>query len=130
MTETLHLPVLSLDDQVVLPGMVVPIELDDAAKAAVDAASASADGRLLLSPRLEDRYATHGVVATIEQIGRLPGGRPGAVLRAEARARIGVGVTGPGAALWVEAELIENAARSNRSPTRPHWPTYRDGLPT
>ena len=115
MTETLHLPVLSLDDQVVLPGMVVPIELDDAAKAAVDAASASADGRLLLSPRLEDRYATHGVVATIEQIGRLPGGRPGAVLRAEARARIGVGVTGPGAALWVEAEPIENEAPSDRA---------------
>jgi ATP-dependent Lon protease len=114
-TETLHLPVLSLDDQVVLPGMVVPIELDDAAKAAVDAATASADGRLLLSPRLEDRYATHGVVATIDQIGRLPGGRPGAVLRAEARARIGVGVTGPGAALWVEAELIENEAPSDRA---------------
>jgi ATP-dependent Lon protease len=114
-TETLHLPVLSLDDQVVLPGMVVPIELDDAAKAAVDAATASADGRLLLSPRLEDRYATHGVVATIEQIGRLPGGRPGAVLRAEARARIGVGVTGPGAALWVEAELIETDAPSERA---------------
>jgi ATP-dependent Lon protease len=114
-TETLHLPVLSLDDQVVLPGMVVPIELDDAAKAAVDAATASADGRLLLSPRLEDRYATHGVVATIEQIGRLPGGRPGAVLRAEARARIGVGVTGPGAALWVEADLIENEAPSDRA---------------
>ena len=115
MTETLHLPVLSLDDQVVLPGMVVPIELDDVAKAAVDAASASADGRLLLSPRLEDRYATHGAVATIEQIGRLPGGRPGAVLRAEARARIGVGVTGPGAALWVEAELIENETPSERA---------------
>jgi ATP-dependent Lon protease len=114
-TETLHLPVLSLDDQVVLPGMVVPIELDDAAKAAVDAATASADGRLLLSPRLEDRYATHGVVATIEQIGRLPGGRPGAVLRAEARARIGVGVTGPGAALWVEAELIEHEEPSERA---------------
>jgi ATP-dependent Lon protease len=114
-TETLHLPMLSLDDQVVLPGMVVPIELDDTAKAAVDAATASADGRLLLSPRLEDRYATHGVVATIEQIGRLPGGRPGAVLRAEARARIGVGVTGPGAALWVEAELIENGAPSERA---------------
>jgi ATP-dependent Lon protease len=114
-TETLHLPVLSLDDQVVLPGMVVPIELDDAAKAAVDAATASADGRLLLSPRLEDRYATHGAVATIDQIGRLPGGRPGAVLRAEARARIGVGVTGPGAALWVEAELIEHEEPSARA---------------
>ena len=36
-------------------------------------------------------------------------------MRAEARARIGVGVTGPGAALWVEAELIENAAPSDRA---------------
>ncbi len=115
MTETLHLPVLHLDDQVVLPGMVVPIELDDAAKAAVDAAQASSDGRLLLSPRLSDRYATHGAVATIEQVGRLPGGRPGAVLRAEARAKIGVGVTGPGAALWVEAELIENGEPTERA---------------
>ncbi|MGI8882179.1 MAG: endopeptidase La [Jatrophihabitans sp.] len=115
MTETLHLPVLHLDDQVVLPGMVVPIELDDAAKAAVDAAQASSDGRLLLSPRLSDRYATHGAVATIDQVGRLPGGRPGAVRRAEARAKIGVGVTGPGAALWVEAELIENAEPTERA---------------
>jgi hypothetical protein len=82
---------------------------------ACDPLLGSADGRLLLSPRLEDRYATHGVVATIEQIGRLPGGRPGAVLRAEARARIGVGVTGPGAALWVEAELIENEVPSDRA---------------
>jgi ATP-dependent Lon protease len=113
--ETLHLPVLSLDDQVVLPGMVVPIELDDIAKAAVDTAKASADERLLLSPRLSDRYATHGAVATIEQVGRLPGGRPGAVLRAEARAKIGVGVTGPGAALWVEAELVEVGDPTDRA---------------
>ena len=111
MTETLRLPVLSLTDQVVLPGMVVPIELDDAAQAAVDAAKASSDDhKLLLAPRLSDRYSAFGVVATIEQLGRLPGGAPGAVLRAEARARIGTGVTGPGAALWVEAEIVESSA--------------------
>ncbi len=112
MTQTLRLPVLSLTDQVVLPGMVVPIELDDAAQAAVDAARAAGtdkdDAKLLLAPRLSDRYSAFGVVATIEQLGRLPGGAPGAVLRAETRARIGTGVTGPGAALWVEAELVES----------------------
>ncbi len=106
---TLHkFPVLALEDVVVLPGMVVPIELDDAARAAVDAARTSNDDRLLVAPRLEDRYATYGVVATIQQVGRLPGGSPGAVIQAEQRAHIQGGVTGPGAALWVEAELVED----------------------
>jgi ATP-dependent Lon protease len=101
------LPVLFLSDLVVLPGMVVPIGLDDAAQAAVDTARTSSDGELLLAPRLEDRYASHGVVATVERVGRLMGGGPGAVLRAGRRARIGSGVTGPGAALWVEVEPVE-----------------------
>ena len=38
---------------------------------------------------MDDRYPSFGAVATIEQLGRLPGGKPAAVLRAEARARIG-----------------------------------------
>ena len=101
------LPVLFLSDLVVLPGMVVPIPLDEAAQAAVDAAQSSSDGELLLAPRLEDRYASYGVVASVERVGRLMGGGPGAVLRAGRRARIGSGVTGPGAALWVEVEPVE-----------------------
>ena len=44
------LPVLFLSDLVVLPGMVVPIPLDEAAQAAVDAARASSDSELLLAP--------------------------------------------------------------------------------
>ena len=40
MTDIRRLPVLSLSDVVVLPGMVVPIELDEHAQAALDA-----DGR-------------------------------------------------------------------------------------
>ena len=57
---TTRLPVLFLTDLVVLPGMVVPIELDDSARAAVDAARSHSDGRLLVAPRLEDRYAAYG----------------------------------------------------------------------
>jgi len=101
------LPVLFLSDLVVLPGMVVPIPLDEAAQAAVDAARASSGSELLLAPRLEDRYASYGVVATVERVGRMMGGGAGAVLRAGRRARIGSGVTGPGAALWVEVEPVE-----------------------
>jgi ATP-dependent Lon protease len=98
------LPVLFLTDLVVLPGMVVPIELDDAARAAVDAARSHSDGNLLVAPRLEDRYASYGVEASIVQMGRLASGEPAAVIRAERRVRIGSGVSGPGTALWVEAE--------------------------
>ena len=109
MSERVTLPILSLPDLVVLPGMVVPVELDGDTRAVVDAARAGSDGRLLLVPRLPDRYPTVGVVATIDQVGRLPGGAPAAVLRAGTRARLGSGVPGPGAALWVEAETVDDA---------------------
>ena len=115
MNQTLNLPVLSLSDQVVLPGMVVPVELDEKAQAVIDAAQAGSESRLLLAPRLDDRYAAYGAVATIEQLGRLPGGEPGAVLRAESRARIGHGVTGPGTALWVQAEVLDEGDASEHA---------------
>ena len=101
-----RLPVLFVTDLVVLPGMVVPLELDESSQAAIDAARSSSDGRLLVAPRLEDRYASYGVIASVERVGRFSGGAPAAVLKAEQRARIGSGVTGPGAALWVEAEPV------------------------
>ena len=63
---------------------------------------------MLVVPRLDGKYATVGVVATIEQLGKLPGGEPAAVLRATGRARVGSGVTGPGSALWVEAEILDD----------------------
>jgi len=66
-------PVLFVTDTIVLPGMVVPIALDDAARAAIDAAQASDSGELLIAPRLEDRYPTHGVIAKILQVGRIAG---------------------------------------------------------
>ncbi|HKX15673.1 MAG TPA: endopeptidase La [Propionibacteriaceae bacterium] len=107
---TTRLPVLFLTDLVVLPGMVVPIELDDAARAAVDAAKAHSESMLLVAPRLEDRYASYGVVATIVQLGRLATGEPAAVIKAERRVKIGSGISGPGTALWVEAEELPESA--------------------
>ncbi len=114
MTEARNYPVLPLDDAVVLPGMVVPIELDSdrnsggnssEIRAAIDAAQL-ADTAVLIVPRPGGRYATVGTLASIEQMGRLPGGQPAAVLRGLSRASIGTGTTGPGAALWVEATEI------------------------
>ncbi|MFG3616412.1 endopeptidase La [Nocardia sp. NPDC047654] len=95
--------------------MVVPIELDESAQAAIDAARAAKTEAVLLAPRLNEGYATYGVVATIEQVGRMRGGAPAAVLKAERRAKIGHGVTGPGAALWVEAEPVETSTPDGRA---------------
>ncbi len=102
-----RLPVLFVTDLVVLPGMVVPVELDESSQAAIDAARSSSDGTLLVAPRLDDRYAAYGVIATVERVGRFSGGAAAAVLKADRRGRIGSGVTGPGAALWVEVEPVE-----------------------
>lgn len=115
MTTPQNLPVLFLTDPIVLPGMVVPIELDESAQAAIDAARAAKTEAVLLAPRLTEGYAAYGVVATIEQVGRMRGGAPAAVLKAERRAKIGHGVTGPGAALWVEAEPVETSAPDGRT---------------
>ena len=107
MSETMNLPVLPLADDVVLPGMVAPITLDGEAQAAVDAARSAADGKLVLAPRVNGAYNADGVVATIEQVGRLPNGEPAAVLRGLRRARIGAGVAGAGAALWVQVTVVD-----------------------
>ena len=119
MTETLKLPVLPLTDSVLLPGMVIPVRLDEPEiSAAVDAAQHQSDPgvdrKVLVVPRLDGRYAAVGTVAVLEQVGRLPSGEKAAVVRGEVRARIGSGVTGPGAALWVEVEPITDPAPTGR----------------
>ncbi len=111
--ERLTLPMLPLDDLVVLPGMVVPLPLSDAeVRAAVEAAQASAgqddtdEVQVLLVPRLDGKYSGFGTVGVIEQIGRLRGGEQAAVVRGVHRVRIGTGTSGPGAALWVQATVL------------------------
>src|SRR3954451_16654163 len=118
MTEIL--PVLPLDDAVVLPGMVVPLDLSDAeVRAAIDAArSSSGNGQstVLQVPRIDGRYGATGVTAVVEQVGRLPGGEQAAVVRGVTRMRVGAGTTGPGAALWVEAVAIDVPEPGPRAP--------------
>jgi ATP-dependent Lon protease len=115
MAEALRLPVLPLNDDVLLPGMVLPVALDSEAQAAVDAAVASAGKRLLVVPRLDGVHSASGVLATLDQVGRLPTGEPAAIVRATGRVRIGTGVPGPGAALWVEAAPVEDGAPTDRT---------------
>ncbi|MFD1149274.1 endopeptidase La [Saccharothrix hoggarensis] len=125
MGETLALPVLPLDDVVVLPGMVVPIRLSGSdatseARAAIEAATAAGEAsggqaKVLLVPRLDGKYAKVGTLALIEQVGRLSGGERAAVVRGTERVRIGTGTTGPGAALWVEATVADEPPVDDRT---------------
>jgi ATP-dependent Lon protease len=117
----MKLPVLPLDDLVVLPGMVVPVRLADGeVRAALEAARAAnsdsgAQASVLLVPRLDGRYASVGARGVVEQIGRLPGGEQAAVVRGTSRVRIGTATTGPGAALWVEATVLDETVVGERA---------------
>jgi ATP-dependent Lon protease len=124
MSDTLSLPVLPLDDTVVLPTMVVPVDTSGTeARAAIEAAqiSAGADGaakatpQVLLVPRVNGKYSSVGTLGAVEQIGRLPSGEPAAAIRGLSRVRIGSGTVGPGAALWVEGSVEEEPPASARA---------------
>jgi len=120
MSDTRLLPVLPLDDDVVLPGMVVPLDLTDTeTRAAVESAQAGAPSQasfpgirststakaeVLIVPRIHGEYAEFGTVATVERIGRVPGGKAAVLLRGTRRALVGRIADGPGAARWVHAE--------------------------
>jgi ATP-dependent Lon protease len=111
------LPVLPLADTVLLPGMVIPVTLDSATQPAIDVArnSGEKDKTVLAVPRLDGGYGPVGTVAVIERVGRLPSGEPAAVIRGLSRARIGSGVPGPGAALWVESTEFDEPEPTGRT---------------
>ncbi|EMD29176.1 endopeptidase La [Amycolatopsis azurea] len=121
MTDNRLLPVLPLDDDVVLPGMIVPLDLADTeTRAAVESAQANtpaqasfpgirsgagAKAEVLIVPRVHGEYAELGTIATVERIGRVPGGKTAVLLRGTRRAVVGRIADGPGAARWVHAEV-------------------------
>ncbi|HVW44150.1 MAG TPA: endopeptidase La [Amycolatopsis sp.] len=122
MTEIRPLPLLPVDDDVVLPGMIVPVELDDPdTRAAVESAQSktpstpsfpgirslpATKAEVLLVPRISGEYAELGVVASVERVGRMPGGKTAALLRGTRRVRVGGPAEGPGEARWVHAEDV------------------------
>ena len=112
--DTLTLPVLPLSAGVVLPQMVITLALEtDEARAAANAATGD---QLLLVPKFENgRYARVGTIVTVENRGTLPGGAPALVVRATARAHVGVGVIGSTSSLWVHADPVDDREVSPRA---------------
>lgn len=61
------MPLLPLPDGVFMPGMVATIVVDDPEVAAAVDAARSGEGRLVLVPRVDGRYASVGVIGAVEQ---------------------------------------------------------------
>src|ERR1700680_1005567 len=107
------LPVLALDDMVVLPHMTVPIGVPEEQTAAVEAARQGSH-LILLVPRLDGQFTSIGTVATVQESGKLPNGAEVTIVRGEYRARLGSGQADVGGALWGRAEPISEADPSEQ----------------
>ena len=109
-TRQLTLPLLTVPT-VVLPGTVFTFALSsDAARAAVEAASAG-DGRLVLH---NEAAGDIGVVARVPNTGAMPNGEMAAIVQAEVRARIVARCPSERGSDHVEVELLGDGRPSPR----------------
>ena len=99
----LQLPLIAMDDAIVLPGMAIGMELQTPeANAAVD--EAGEDGLVVLVPKRDGRYARIGVVAQIDsEPAMVPSGHRGVTLRALYRGELGR-AEAAGGALRIDVE--------------------------
>src|SRR3984893_4060215 len=100
------LPVLPMDDVVVLPHMTITLAVEgDRQKAAIEPPR-QGSRLILLVPRIEGRFGSIGTVARLGDSAELPTGAEAFMLRGEYRARLGSGRADIGGALWVKAEPV------------------------
>ncbi len=95
----IFLPVLPLDDAVVLPGMNVTLPITNAEEE--EAIDHAGEGRLVLVPRIEGEFASYGTVADIDGDMTLPGGMRGVSLKALHRGKLGPAESSPSGSLRV-----------------------------
>src|SRR6184192_278955 len=100
------LPVLPMDDVVVLPHMSVTLAVEgDDQKAAIEAAR-QGSRLILLVPRIDGKFGTICTAARLGESAELPTGAEAFMIRGEYRARLGGGQADVGGALWVKADPI------------------------
>ncbi|MGH7687005.1 MAG: endopeptidase La [Candidatus Dormibacteria bacterium] len=110
------LPVLPLDDVVVLPHMTVPLGVAEEQQAALDAARKGSH-RILLVPRIDGEFRGIGTVAGVQESGKLPNGAEVTIVRGDHRARLGAGQADIGGVLWVQADAITDPEPSEQDQT-------------
>src|SRR5579864_9657408 len=102
------IPVLPMDDVVVLPHMTVTLAVEgDAQKAAIEAAR-QGSRLVLLVPRIDGKFGAIGTVGRLGDSAELPTGAEAFMIRGEYRARLGSGQADIGGALWVKADPIND----------------------
>src|ERR1700674_4425580 len=106
--KTEFIPLLPLNNAVVLPGMIVTIPVEREEAGAAIAAAREGDGLVLLVPRVEGKYASIGTVAKIEDSRKLPNGVDVAILQGLHRASVGSAAAGTGPALRVLAQEAQD----------------------
>jgi len=100
------LPVLPMDDVVVLPHMSVTLAVEgDDQKAAIEAAR-QGNRMILLVPRIDGKFGAIGTAARLGESAELPTGAEAFMIRGEYRARLGGGQADVGGALFVKADPI------------------------
>ena len=102
----LLLPLLPLDDRVILPHMTVPVAVDSETARAAVLAARQTDGLVVLVPRIDGRFARLGTVAQIQESGRLPDGRQASVFRGQYRAVLNSAAIEREGALWMTVESV------------------------
>jgi ATP-dependent Lon protease len=100
----LLLPLLPLDDRVILPHMTVPVTVDSESARAAVLAARQTDGLVVLVPRIDGHFARLGTVAHIEESGRLPDGRQASVFRGQYRGVLNSAAVEREGALWMTVE--------------------------
>ncbi len=108
-------PMLQLGTNVLLPGLRVPLILETPEAQAVVLAAEHAQGRFVAVPRPDNKYSAIGTVARVAGRARTAGGTDVVIVDVEERAAIGMGVSGTGDALWVEARLKPDSDVSTRT---------------
>src|SRR6476646_2525978 len=109
------LPVMPMDDVVVLPHMTVTLAVEgDTAKAAIEAAR-QGSRLVLLVPRVDGQFGNIGTVGRLGDSVELPTGVEAFMIRCEYRARLGSGQADIGGALWVKAEPVPEPEPSEKA---------------
>ena len=104
LTSEILLPLLPLDERVILPHMTVPVAVDSETARAAVLAARQTDGLVVLVPRIDGRFARLGTVAHIEESGRLPDGRQASVFRGHYRGVLNSAAVERDGALWMTVE--------------------------
>jgi len=107
------LPILQLDDVVVLPGMTATLAVESDPQRAAMTAAQKGNHLVLLVPHVDGRFSAIGTVAQVVESGQLPSGAEVSILKGLHRARLGGGQSDIGGALWVQVEPLPDGEPSD-----------------